>query len=48
MKYDFTKFRNSMDSIGIELTDSQLNAFETYYDMLIDRSNESNCNNRIR
>ena len=38
MKYDFTKFRNSMNSIGIELTDSQLNAFETYYDMLIDRN----------
>ena len=42
MKYDFTKFRNSMDSIGIELTDSQLNAFETYYDMLIDRNKVMN------
>lgn len=38
MKYDFTKFRNSMNSIGIELMDSQLNAFEIYYDMLIDRN----------
>ena len=42
MKYDFTKFRNSMDSIVIELTDSQLNAFETYYDMLIDRNKVMN------
>ena len=42
MKYDFTKFRNSMDSLGIELTDSQLNAFETYYDMLIDRNKVMN------
>ena len=42
MKYDFTKFRNSMKSIGIELTDSQLNAFETYYDMLIDRNKVMN------
>ena len=42
MKYDFTKFRNFMDSIGIELTDSQLNAFETYYDMLIDRNKVMN------
>ncbi len=42
MKYDFTKFRNSMDSIGIELTDAQLNAFETYYDMLIDRNKVMN------
>lgn len=39
MKYDFTKFRNS---IGIELTNSQLNAFETYYDMLIDRNKVMN------
>lgn len=42
MKYDFTKFRNSMNSIGIELMDSQLNAFETYYDMLIDRNKVMN------
>lgn len=42
MKYDFTKFRNSMNSIEIELTDSQLNAFETYYDMLIDRNKVMN------
>lgn len=42
MKYDFTKFRNSMNSIGIELTNSQLNAFETYYDMLIDRNKVMN------
>ena len=42
MKYDFRKFRNSMNSIGIELTDSQLNAFETYYDMLIDRNKVMN------
>lgn len=42
MKYDFTKFRNSMNSIGIELTDSQLDAFETYYDMLIDRNKVMN------
>lgn len=42
MKYDFTKFRNSMKSIGIELTDLQLNAFETYYDMLIDRNKVMN------
>lgn len=42
MKYDFTKFRNSMNSIGIELTDSQLNAFETYYDMLIERNKVMN------
>lgn len=42
MKYDFTKFRNSMNSIGIELTDPQLNAFETYYDMLIDRNKVMN------
>ena len=42
MKYDFTKFRNSMNSIGIERTDSQLNAFETYYDMLIDRNKVMN------
>lgn len=42
MKYDFTKFRNSMNSIGIELKDSQLNAFETYYDMLIDRNKVMN------
>lgn len=42
MKYDFTKFRNSMNSIGIELTDSQLNAFEKYYDMLIDRNKVMN------
>lgn len=42
MKYDFTKFRNSMNSIGIKLTDSQLNAFETYYDMLIDRNKVMN------
>lgn len=42
MKYDFTKFRNSMNFIGIELTDSQLNAFETYYDMLIDRNKVMN------
>lgn len=42
MKYDFTKFRNSMNSIGIELTDLQLNAFETYYDMLIDRNKVMN------
>lgn len=42
MKYDLTKFRNSMNSIGIELTDSQLNAFETYYDMLIDRNKVMN------
>lgn len=42
MKYDFTKFRNSMDSIEIELTDAQLNAFETYYDMLIDRNKVMN------
>lgn len=42
MKYDFTKFRNSMNSIGIELTESQLNAFETYYDMLIDRNKVMN------
>lgn len=42
MKYDFTKFRNSMNSIGIELTDAQLNAFETYYDMLIDRNKVMN------
>lgn len=42
MKYDFTKFRNYMNSIGIELTDSQLNAFETYYDMLIDRNKVMN------
>ncbi len=42
MKYDFTKFRNSMNSIEIELTNSQLNAFETYYDMLIDRNKVMN------
>ena len=42
MKYDFTKFRNSMNSIGIELTNSQLKAFETYYDMLIDRNKVMN------
>lgn len=42
MKYDFTKFRNSMNSIRIELMDSQLNAFETYYDMLIDRNKVMN------
>ena len=42
MKYDFTKFRNSMNSIGIELTNSQLNAFETYYDMLIERNKVMN------
>ena len=42
MQYDFTKFRNSMNSIGIELTNSQLNAFETYYDMLIDRNKVMN------
>lgn len=42
MKYDFTKFRNSMKSIGIELTAPQLNAFETYYDMLIDRNKVMN------
>lgn len=42
MKYDFTKFRNSMNSIGIELMDSQLNAFETYYDMLIERNKVMN------
>lgn len=42
MKYDFTKFHNSMNSIGIELTNSQLNAFETYYDMLIDRNKVMN------
>ena len=42
MKYDFTKFRNSMNSIGIELTNSQLNAIETYYDMLIDRNKVMN------
>ena len=42
MKYDFTKFRNSMNSIGIELRNSQLNAFETYYDMLIDRNKVMN------
>ena len=42
MKYDFKKFRNSMNSIGIELTNSQLNAFETYYDMLIDRNKVMN------
>ena len=42
MKYDFTKFRNSMNSIVIELTNSQLNAFETYYDMLIDRNKVMN------
>lgn len=42
MKYDFTKFRNSMNSIGIEFTNSQLNAFETYYDMLIDRNKVMN------
>ena len=42
MKYDFTKFRNSMNSMGIELTNSQLNAFETYYDMLIDRNKVMN------
>lgn len=42
MKYDFTKFRSSMNSIGIELTESQLNAFETYYDMLIDRNKVMN------
>ena len=42
MKYDFTKVRNSMNSIGIELMDSQLNAFETYYDMLIDRNKVMN------
>lgn len=42
MKYDFTKFRNSMNSIGIELTDPQLNAFETYYDMLINRNKVMN------
>lgn len=42
MKYDFTKFRNSMNFIGIELTNSQLNTFETYYDMLIDRNKVMN------
>lgn len=42
MKYDFTKFSNSMNSIGIELINSQLNAFETYYDMLIDRNKVMN------
>ena len=42
MKYDFTKFRNSMNSIGIERTNSQLNPFETYYDMLIDRNKVMN------
>lgn len=42
MKYDFTKFRNSMNSIGIELMDSQLNAFETYYDMLIEKNKVMN------
>lgn len=42
MKYDFTKFRNSMNSIGIELTAPQLNAFETYYDMLIERNKVMN------
>ena len=31
-----------MNSIGIELTNSQLNAFETYYDMLIDRNKVMN------
>lgn len=42
MKYDFTKFKSSMNSIGIDLTDSQLNAFETYYDMLIERNKVMN------
>lgn len=42
MKYDFTHFIDSLKEIGIELTKEQINSFEVYYEMLIDRNKVMN------
>lgn len=42
MKYDFTHFKEELEKIEITLTDEQLEAFEKYYDMLIEKNKVMN------
>lgn len=42
MKYDFSHFIDSLKEIGIELTSKQLNSFEIYYEMLIEKNKVMN------
>ena len=42
MKYDFTHFTDELSKIDIRLDDKQLEAFEKYYDMLIEKNKVMN------
>ena len=42
MKYDFTHFKEELEKIEITLTDEQLEAFEKYYDMVIEKNKVMN------
>lgn len=38
MKYDFTHFTDELSKINCTLNNSQLEQFELYYDMLIEKT----------
>lgn len=42
MKYNFTHFVEELEKIDITLTDGQLEAFEKYYDMLVEKNKVMN------
>lgn len=42
MKYDFEGFKTEALKIGIDLSEEQLNCFEMYYDMLIEKNKVMN------
>lgn len=50
MKYDFTHFTDELSKIKCTLNNSQLEQFELYYDMLIEKKQgyEPYCYHRFR
>lgn len=49
MKYDFTHFTDELSKIKCTLNNSQLEQFELYYDMLIEKQGyEPYCHHRFR
>ena len=45
MKYDFTHFTDELSKIKCTLNNSQLEQFELYYDMLIEKNKVMNLRN---
>lgn len=42
MNYDFSYFKDELNKLGVELTDNQLQQFEKYYEMLVEKNKVMN------